>query len=220
VANGKRNGWRTGGLVSLGLSRLKDTGVLAMLAAATLISWLLIRNHNPAPALPRVAPVPAQIAALAGSIPSPASSGQSTLGAIAPVALSARSLKAKIASLGQPVFWAGAVAGARYELSRSSNGDVLVRYLPRGAKAGEPGPFLTVGTYPFPNAYATAQASLRQPGVRSRQLGGGAIASYLKSDPSSIYLAIQNVDYRIQVFDPSPAEARALVASGRVQPVG
>jgi len=203
----------------LHLSRPQDTGVLAMVAAAALVAWLLIRNDNPAPAVSRVAPVPAKIAALAGKLASPATSATSTPGAIAPIALSAQALKAKVATLGQIVFWAGAVSGARYELSRSVNGDVLVRYLPPGVKAGDPGSFLTVGTYPFPDAYATAQASLQQSGISWKRLADGAIASYLKTQPNSIYLAVPNLDYRIQVFDPSADEARGVVDSGRVRPV-
>ena len=48
----------------------------------------------------------------------------------------------------------------------------------------------------------------------------GAIAVYSKSRPTNIYLAYPGSDVQIEVYDPSPAQARSLVASGRVVPVG
>ena len=40
-----------------------------------------------------------------------------------------------------------------YELSQRSGGQVFVRYLPSGSKAGDTRPLLTVATYPVENAY-------------------------------------------------------------------
>jgi hypothetical protein len=220
VANVKHKSQTTAGLGSFRLSRPQDSGVLAMVVAAALISWFAITNHNPAPAISRVAPVPAELSAPATTTPAAASGGQGTSLVIKAVTLTAERLKARTASLGQPVYWAGAVPGARYELSRSRAGNVLIRYLPPGVEAGQPGQFLTVGTYPFLHAFTTAQAAMQQPGIRSQQLAGGGLASYREAQPTSIYLAFPNIDYRIQVYDPSPAEARGLVGSGRVQRVG
>lgn len=225
MANVKRMRQGVVKLGSFGLTRPQDSGLLAMVVAASLISWFVITNHDPAPAVARVTPVLAERSAPATSSsqstsPRPTSPRRGSSLVIAPVALTARGLKTAAASLGQAVFWVGEAPGFRYELSRSSTGDVLVRYLPLDAKVGERRQFLTVGTYPFPNAFATAQAGISQGGIRWQRIANGGLASYRQAEPHSVYLAFPNLDYRIQVFDPSAAQARGLVASGRVRPVG
>jgi len=202
-----------------GLPRPADSGVVAMGAAAALVSWIVITHHDPAAAISRVAPVPAVLSTPAATA-TPSTSGNSASVAIAPVALTAERLKRMTASFTQPVFWVGAVPGVRYELSRTKDGNVFVRYLPPGVRAGQRGQFLTVGTYPFPNAYSAAEVTVRQSGVRWQRLSDGALASYRQTQPNNIYLAYPNIDYKIQLYDASPAEARQLVATGRVQPIG
>ena len=53
-------------------------------------------------------------------------------------------------SVGHPVYWVGPKDGYTYELTRQSNGTIIVRYLPQGAKVGDKKPYLSVATYPFP----------------------------------------------------------------------
>src|SRR5207253_8975722 len=72
---------------------------------------------------------------------------------IAPVALSASGLATLAGTVGQPIYWAGPQHGYLYELKRTSDGNVYVRYLPPGVAVGAPGAaYLTVATYPFPGA--------------------------------------------------------------------
>ena len=55
--------------------------------------------------------------------------------------------------LGHDVYWAGPDATATYELTQVGR-NLFIRYLPPGVDVGDPRPdFLTVGTYPVPNAY-------------------------------------------------------------------
>jgi hypothetical protein len=109
--------------------------------------------------------------------------------------------------LGRPLYWAGRRRGARYELTRTPDGHVYVRYLPEGAKAGSSRPYLTVGTYPLANAYATTEAAAKRPGSVRIDVPGG-VGFYSESRPSSVYIAFRGVSEQVEVFDPSSARAR------------
>jgi hypothetical protein len=136
-------------------------------------------------------------------------------------AVSLQRLDAFASSLGHPVYWAGAQPGSTYELSRTKDGRIYVRYLPHGVKAGtSKADYLTVGTYPQPNAFATLRATARKQGVQTIPLAGGGLAFQYKGRPTSVYLAYSGSDYQIEVFDPSPTRALGLVKSGQVRPVG
>ncbi len=135
--------------------------------------------------------------------------------AIVPVA----GLKALARSIGHPVYWAGPRQGAAYELRKTTDGLVYIRYLPAGTQAGANVAALTVGTYPAQGAFATAvQQSRRSDSVQVPVTGGG-VAFYGKSAPTSVYLAYPGSDFQIEVYDPSAAQARRLVTSGKIVPI-
>ncbi len=136
-------------------------------------------------------------------------------------AASIQRLNAFASSVGHPIYWVGSQPRFTYELSRTKDGRVYIRYLPPGVKLGNSNPnYLTVGTYPQPHAFATLRATAKNEGVQTIQLAGGGLAFQYKSRPTSVYLAYPESDYQIEVFDPSPARAIQLVASGQVKPVG
>jgi hypothetical protein len=136
-------------------------------------------------------------------------------------AASIQRLNAFASSVGHPIYWVGSQPRFTYELSRTKDGRVYIRYLPPGVKLGNPNPnYLTVGTYPQRHAFATLRAAARKQGVQTIRLAGGGLAFQYKGRPTSVYLAYPGSDYQIEVFDPSPARALQLVASGQVKPVG
>jgi hypothetical protein len=134
-------------------------------------------------------------------------------------AVSVATLKALPASLGHPVYWAGPLSGATYELTRTPDGRAYVRYLTGGAKVGSPLPdFLTVGTYVLPNAEAAVRAASAQPGAVSVPLAGG-VAFYNRARPTSVYFAFPGSNVQVETYDPSAAVARRLVQTGAIKPV-
>jgi hypothetical protein len=136
-------------------------------------------------------------------------------------AASIRRLNAFASSVGHPIYWAGSQPSFTYELSRTKDGRVYIRYLPPGVKVGNSNPnYLTVGTYPQPHAFATLRATAKKQGVHTIRLAGGGLAFQYKSRPTSVYLAYPGSDYQIEVFDPSPSRSLQLVASGQIQAVG
>jgi hypothetical protein len=138
-----------------------------------------------------------------------------------PTAASIQRLEALARSVGHPIYWAGPQPRFTYELSRTRNGGVYVRYLPPGAELGDPDPdYLTVGTYPQANAFATLRATARAQGVRTIRLARGGRAFQHETHPRSVYLAYPGLDLQIEVYDPIPGRARQLVAAGRITPVG
>jgi hypothetical protein len=136
-------------------------------------------------------------------------------------AVSIPRLDAFASSVGHPIYWVGAQPRFTYELSRTRDGRVYIRYLPPGVGIGNPNPkYLTVGTYPQRHALVTLRATAKKQGVHTVQLAGGGRAFQYKGRPTSVYLAYPGSDYQVEVFDPSPTRALQLVTSGHVQPVG
>lgn len=152
----------------------------------------------------------------------------STPAGTAPAAVSSTSVQAASpatisglpTSLGHPVYWAGPMAGATYELTRTPDGRVYIRYLTGGAKVGSQLPdFLTVGTYVVPNADAAVAAAAAQPGAVKVPLKGG-VAFYNTARPTSVYFAYAGSDVQVETYDPSAAVARRLVETGAIKPAG
>jgi len=147
--------------------------------------------------------------------------GSLTAGSTSPPrAVSLAGLKSFARSLGHPLYWVGPKKGYTYELRRTSQGQLYVRYLPAGVKVGAAPPYLTVGTYPFPAAFGAMQALAKQPGETSIAIAHGGIAVFDTSYPKSIHLAFPGSSYEIEVFDPVPAVVRQIVASGQVNSIG
>lgn len=140
-----------------------------------------------------------------------------TANPVAPIRLSASGLSTLARVAGQPIYWAGPRAGYFYELSRTSSGNVYIRYLPRGVKAGaNGGKYLVIATYRFPAALAALKKVDDGRGV---QLPGGGLALVDGKTPTSVHLAFPNVGFQVEVYDPSPARALETASSGQVRPV-
>ena len=135
-------------------------------------------------------------------------------------AASESELRSFAESSSHPVYWAGAKDGQTYELTRTNDGRVYVRYLPEGTEVGDPGSgFLTVGTYPRAGAFAELKRAANAKGAVSLELGDGGLAVYNEAKPTSVYLGFPDARYQVEVYHPSANEARRLALSGQVVPV-
>jgi hypothetical protein len=177
--------------------------VLVLALAAGLVAWVLIdRNEQPGSSPPTAAPAAA---------PPPTAGG--------PRIMTADGLSALAGLRSQAIYWASARPGAVYEVTETADGQVYVRYLPSEAQLGSPRPdFLTVATYPRPNAYADIEAAARRPGATTIELPDG-LAVYDEATPTSVYVAYRGSTEQVEVYSPSALEARRVVESGRVQRV-
>jgi hypothetical protein len=174
--------------------RLRVAAAIALALAVGIGAWLILRDEG-APSAPSGDPVSH--------------------------AVSLSQLRALPAETGHPVYWAGQIAGHAYELTRPTDGNVYIRYLPPGTRVGDRQPVYTaIGTYPRPRALRELRRLSRRSGTVSFPLGGGGIAVYSRDRPSSVYLAFPRVDVQVEVYDPSPRRALRLARSGRVRPVG
>jgi hypothetical protein len=170
--------------------RIRLAALLALGVAAFLVGWLIIGSDD--------------------------ASAPSTGASIA----SESELRDFAASASTPVYWVGPREGHAYEVTRASEGRVYVRYLPEGVDRGDPRPeFLTVGTYARPNAWAELRRASREPGAVSRRLPNDGMMVFRRSRPTSVYVGYAGGRYQIEVFHPSPNEARKLVLAGGVVPV-
>jgi hypothetical protein len=132
---------------------------------------------------------------------------------------SIRALASLATSVGHPVYWAGPKNGYRYELTHTTDGRIYIRYLPAGVEVGTAAPdYLTVGTYPVKGALATVRAIGSKKGGSLMNLAGGAVAAVDPAHPLSTYIAYPGSGYEIEVYDPSPGQARKLVSSGAIVP--
>ena len=145
-------------------------------------------------------------------------SDQSAAGA-RPVAVSAAVLRSAGRLARPPDLLGRSEDGHTYELTRTSNGNVYIRYLPAGVKAGSKTAYLTVATYPFPAALAAIKRQAKGDRTDTIELAGGGLALVDHTYPKSIHLAYPKSDYQVEVFDPSPARARQIVSAGRIAAV-
>jgi hypothetical protein len=177
-----------------GMGRVRLGAVLALAAAAVFVGWLLLKDDD----------------------------GKKSSGPQKTVkAASVKDLEELSGSVDHPVYWAGARKGFTYELTQTQQGNIYVRYLPAGVPIDDKRPdFLTVGTYPYPRAIATARTQSQRPNAFSRPIAGRGIAYSLPKNRKSVYFAYPRLDYLYEVYDPTPLQARRLVLSGRVRPIG
>ncbi len=171
-------------------------GVLAALGLLVfLVAWILLRGSDDSPKT-SAAPGPARLVA-------------------------ADELKTFAASVDHPVYWAGARGVNSYELTRTADGRVYVRYLPAGTQAGDSrAKFLTVGTYPRAAAFAELKRAAKAKGAVNVKLPRGGLMVFSERKPTSIYIGYPKGRYQVEVYHPSADVARRLVLSGQVRPVG
>jgi hypothetical protein len=162
---------------------------LLVVGFAALAAALLLRGGDSVPALP-----------LAGS---------------GPAAVSGKQLKELAESTQHPIYWAG--KGHVYELTRTTDGRIYVRYLPSATKVGDRSAgYLTVGTYPDRHAFRSIKRAAARPGGISVKLDHGGLLVFNSKAPKSVYFAYPGARYQVEVFDPSAARARTLVLSGKI----
>lgn len=155
-----------------------------------------------------------------GKIGAVKGSGGAAKPSVSAVAVSEKGLKTLAGALGQPLFWAGPQESSTYELTQTPGGRIYIRYLPDGVEVGANRPYLTVGTYPVRDAYATTLSASRQNGAVTIDVEGGGVAFYNTRAPQSVYLAYPKSDYQVEIYDPSSQRAHELVKSGRISAVG
>ena len=182
--------------------QIRVGGVVAVALLIGFVVWLFVRGADSPSTVPALAHALAPAPVRAGAVP-----------------VSLAALTALAGSSASPVYWAGPRQGSTYELTKTADGRAFIRYLPRGVAVGTDKPYLTIGTYPVAGAFTVANTLARRSGSVKLRIGGGAVAFYDPSSPSNVYFAYPGSSYRVEVYDPSPAEARRLVSSGQVVPV-
>jgi hypothetical protein len=174
--------------------RFRLGAVIALVVIAAIVGWLVLRDNGD-------------------------SGSSSSSGSTAAHSVTAAGLASFAVSAGHPVYWLGPKPGATYELKQDSGG-TYVRYLPNASAVGSDSLYTTVATYPFPGAYAALTKVASDDGQRVTQIPGGGISVPSKGHPQSVHVAYPNVDYQMEVFDPTPRAAAKAVAAGRLVAVG
>jgi hypothetical protein len=147
--------------------------------------------------------------------------GKTTLPQVgSPAAVSESQLKSLASESSQPIYWAGPKHGT-YELTRTTDGRTYIRYLPSADKVGDRTPnYLTVGTYPTKQAFSALSRAAARDGAVSANVDHGGLLVFNNSAPKSVYFSYPKSGYQVEVYDPSPLEARGLVLSGSIKPIG
>lgn len=171
-------------------------GIALLAAAIAVIAVLVTRDDEkkpPAPAAARAEPVKADVDALR-----------------------------KVAGLvGHPVYWAPAEKPASYELTQTPDGRLYIRYLTQEVEIGDPRPnFLTVGTYPQKDAFKSVQEGAKREGAITKELPGGGLSVAQADRPNSVFFAYPESTVLVEVYDPAPKRAEALITSGAIRPIG
>jgi len=137
-----------------------------------------------------------------------------------PQLVSQQQLAAYAKTLPNPVYWAGPQQSLSYELTKTAGGSTYVRYLPKGVAAGDPRPiFLTVGTYPRPNAFATVQQAAKQNPRSAVNLPAGGLAVPSPRSAKSVYLSYPKSPVLVEIFSTNPARSLSLARQRAIVPV-
>jgi hypothetical protein len=147
--------------------------------------------------------------------------GKTTLPPVgSPAAVSESQLKSLASESSQPIYWAGPKHGT-YELTRTTDGRTYIRYLPSADRVGDRTPnYLTVGTYPTKQAFSALRRAAARDGAVSANVDHGGMLVFNNSAPKSVYFSYPKSGYQVEVYDPSPLQARGLVLSGSIKPIG
>lgn len=179
---------------AVGERRILEAAALICGIAVALLSWVLLRGDD-----------------------EPASGTVAVTAAGSAQVVSAEELRS-IGGAEGPIYWAGERPGTRLELSRRAQGEILVRYLPEGAEPGEASGHLTIGTYRLPDALAATARIGRAEGGRLTELRRGGRLATASRQPTNGYLAYPGAPVQVEVYDPRPGRAAALIRAGRVVP--
>jgi hypothetical protein len=178
--------------------RIRLGAVIALAVAAGVIAWIAVGKDDS----------------------STSSKGPTTVtrsSSIGPAAYSQQGLRALSAKLNHPIYWAATKKGYTYEVTRTTDGKIYVRYLPPGVRVGAKGSsYLIIATYPYHHAYQALKAVQNGRGHRIR---GGGLAVVQNGYPQSVHVAFPNENYQVEVYDPSPKTSLAVALSGVVRPV-
>jgi hypothetical protein len=178
-------------------SNVRVGAIVAVAIAVAFVVWLLVRGGD-------------------SNTASTATNGQ----AVGPVATSEDELRSLSDELGHPLYWAGPIPDQTYELTRTSDNRVFIRYLPKGVPVGiRQAAYTIVGTYPVENAYKVLQTLAKKPDESSFSAPADGFAVFSTTQPNNVYLAYPGSNLQIEVYDPSPQQARRLITSGQVAAV-
>jgi hypothetical protein len=167
-------------------ARVRVGAVIAIAAAAGFVAWLVLRSNG------------------SSSSPQRSSSGAE--------AVTVQQLTKMAGTVQHPIFWLGPKHGFTYELRKTRDGRIYVRYLPAGAQVGAVKPYLTVATYPFPGAFAAIQKQSSATGAVTTRLAYRGLAVLDGAYPQSTHVAYPNVNYQVEVYDPTPQKAFQLIS--------
>ena len=123
--------------------------------------------------------------------------------------------------LGYPIYWAGERSKTDLELAEADSGRVYVRYLDEGTEAGTRSTkFMTVATYPVPNATAALRRALKtRPDAELARGDDGAVVLIDPNTPGSVRLAYPGSDQQVELYTPNVRESIRLATNGSIQPV-
>jgi len=184
--------------------RARVSAVVAVALAAAFVTWLVVGRDGDETAQTTTAP-------LVGTTPSGTESR--------PAIVSLAALRSAAASSDVPIYWVGARRRTSVELTRVPNGTVFVRYVPPSVAAGDLRKFLTVATYPRPDAFDEVGKAARAPDARTIRLAGGGIAVYNGARPTNVHIGYPGQRYQVEVFAPEPGLVTQLASSGAIRPV-
>ena len=118
----------------------------------------------------------------------------------------------------EPIYWAGTRPGTRLEVTRTADGTVFVRYLPRGVQPGDRrGGLLTVASYPRADAFADVLAATERPGARRFEAPAGGVGVLERGARTNFHLAFPGVARQIEVYGATTLDILALGRTGQIE---
>lgn len=156
-------------------------------------------------------------------IPSPTPTPSPTIngGTSGEAALTDSQLKTEVLKVGRKVYWSGILTGANYTFINLETGQSYIRYLPDGQGLEDATlNYRVIATYSAANAYDSLVAAGKTEGSVVITSQEGIAIYYVKARPKNVFMAFQNLDYQIEIFDPTPGISLKLASTpGAIRPV-
>lgn len=137
--------------------------------------------------------------------------------AVAARVVSAEELSSLAASSVRPIYWAGERSDTQLELNEEEDGSVYLRYIGLDSEPGDPGPFLTIGSYPIEDPEAALDEAAARPDAIVRSASDGRRVVSSTENPNSVYFVSPDNSVQVEVYDPDAKAAMDLALSGEVQ---
>lgn len=120
-----------------------------------------------------------------------------------------------------PIYWSGPIPGYSYILTVDERGSSILRYMPNsdGAQSSLDSK-REIATYISDQAWQKSLVAANKAGLSNFRNGDGSLVFYATNNASDVFMAFEDVDVQVEIFDSRAGHALSLaLLEGEIRPV-